>query len=143
MDGLGRYFSMAIFRLPLMLNPAISFYKLMGCGKNGSFDKTPDLRQWALLTVRKAEIPEIHLDQDLSKYYGPFIRGWWTLFGCECWTILLEPIEGHGSWDGKQAFGPLPKTVNMPARSPSSPGPPSGSINLVHFGAMWTRYPNR
>ena len=43
--------SMAIFRLPLWLNSGISFWKLMGSGKNGSFDKTPDLSQWALMAV--------------------------------------------------------------------------------------------
>ncbi|MEO5944942.1 MAG: spheroidene monooxygenase, partial [Ferruginibacter sp.] len=47
------FFAMAIFRLPLWLNKNISFYKLMGSGKNGTFDKTPDLQQWAILTVQQ------------------------------------------------------------------------------------------
>jgi hypothetical protein len=86
----------------------------MGTGKNGSFDKTPDLQQWAILTV------EANLDaasaindldnciQDYTKQrYGKWIAGWWMLFHCEVWSLLLDPIEGHGSWDGKQPFGQL------------------------------------
>ena len=42
--------------------------------------------------------------------YGSMISSWWKLFGCEVWTLVLEPIEGHGYWDGKQPFGNLPKT---------------------------------
>lgn len=29
-------------------------------------------------------------------------------FKCETCTFLLEPIEGHGLWDGKKVFGDLP-----------------------------------
>src|SRR5205085_1285799 len=43
--------------------------------------------------------------------YGSFIARWLRLFNCETWTIFLEPIEGHGSWDGKQPFGTLPNKV--------------------------------
>ena len=46
-------FSMALFRLPLWLNKEISFYKLMGCGKNGTFDIHPDWQQWCILIVYK------------------------------------------------------------------------------------------
>lgn len=76
----------------------------MGCGKNGSFDKYPDWRQWALLTVHHS----IH-NQPQQPIIPAFITRWWDLFGCEKWTILLQPIEGHGFWDGKLAFGNLPK----------------------------------
>ncbi len=98
------FLSMAVFRFPLWLNSSISFWKLMGCGKNGSFDKTPDWRQWALLIVHPSK--KNNPDQPLIPL---FISRWWNLFGCEKWTLLLEPIEGHGHWDGKLAFGELPK----------------------------------
>lgn len=116
--GWAGFLSMAIFRLPLSFNPSVSFWKLMGCGKNGSFDKIPDLRQWAILTVTKkaaldSGISTVELSPDFQNtktLYGKFIAGWWKLFGCETWTLLLEPLEGHGFWDGKQPFGQLPKT---------------------------------
>jgi hypothetical protein len=95
--------SMALFRLPLWVNQSISFWKLMGSGKNGSFDKTPDWRQWALLLVNKKQEQSV---------IPSFIAYWWILFKCEQWTIILEPIEGHGSWDGKQPFGELAKQTN-------------------------------
>jgi hypothetical protein len=42
--GWAGFLSMAIFRLPLWFNNQIVFWKLMGCGKNGTFDKSPDWR---------------------------------------------------------------------------------------------------
>jgi len=103
------FLAMAIHRLPLWLNGSISFYKLMGCGRNGTFDKQPDWRQWAILAVRKEpldkDLPEKVL---LKKLYGGFIAGWLYFFKCETFTILLKPIEGHGCWDGKQVMGDLP-----------------------------------
>jgi len=105
------FLSMAIFRLPLLFNKSIRFWKLMGSGKNGSFDKIPDWRQWAILSVHD------HLDNEsfnkeghhilLQKLLGHFIVGWWNLFSCEIWTIFLEPMEGHGKWDNQQPFGAM------------------------------------
>ena len=97
------FLAMAAFRLPLSLNKKLSFYKLMGCGKNGTFDKTPDVNQWAILAVHK-EDPCFHENKTL---YGTFIDSWWKRFKCETFTIFLDPIEGHGKWDGKKVFGEL------------------------------------
>jgi hypothetical protein len=98
--GWAGFLSMAIFRLPLWLSNKIQFYKLMGCGRNGTFDKTPDWRQWALLTI----------SNKVDAGYRPsFIKAWWKVFGVEIWELQLEPIEGHGTWDGKAVFGTLPK----------------------------------
>lgn len=75
----------------------------MGTGKNGTFDKRPDWQQWAILCVLKdAAVTQAH------PAYGSFIKNWYRLFGCELFTMLLEPIEGHGTWDGKKVFGALP-----------------------------------
>ena len=102
--------AMAVHRFPLWANKKISFYKLMGCGKNASFDKNPDWQQWAILTVRSSETAKADTsDKDLLNYlYGYFIGKWLHFFHCETWTIFLEPIEGHGKWDGKEPFGILP-----------------------------------
>jgi hypothetical protein len=115
---------MAIFRLPLWLSSHISFWKLMGSGKNGSFDKTPDLRQWALIcnfdTYDKnlfSQYQENLFHERLLKYlYGRFINSWWKFWNCEIWTIVLEPIEGHGTWDGKEVFGKLTKNTDYDGR---------------------------
>lgn len=98
------FLSMAIFRLPLWLNKKITFYKLMGCGKNGTFDKTPDWQQWALLEVFQ-EVEKQHVTPK-------FIKKYWQIFKAEKLVILLQPIESHGKWDNKFCFGNLPKQTN-------------------------------
>lgn len=75
----------------------------MGSGRNGTFDKVPDWQQWALLAVSNHD----HINAAASPVYGSFIKQWYRLLGCEVFTILLQPVEGHGNWDGKKVFGNL------------------------------------
>jgi len=77
----------------------------MGSGKNGTFDKVPDWQQWALLIVQK-DTQENNIEKPA---FGAFINNWYKLFGCELYSIFLHPIEGHGTWDGKEVFGQLPR----------------------------------
>ncbi len=105
--------AMALFRFPLWLNKKSRFWKLMGCGKNGSFDKSPDWQQWAILSVSNLRFKQVQLknyssDILLKKLYGSFISKWIGLFNCQNITYLLESIESHGLWDGKKVFGDLP-----------------------------------
>ncbi len=101
--------AMAVHRLPCWLNKNISFYKLMGSGKNGTFDINPDWQQWAIMAVHKAPIATGRTGELPKLLYGTFISKWLRFFNCETYTMLLEPIEGHGYWDGKKVFGNLPK----------------------------------
>ena len=101
------FFSMAVFHFYLRRNKNIFFYKLMGSGKNGTFDVQPDLRQWAILCVFKNDISTRVAVDNL---YGNFIASWWKKLQCEVMTVALQPIEGHGKWDGSECFGALPKT---------------------------------
>jgi hypothetical protein len=103
--------AMAVHRFPFWFNRKISFFKLMGCGKNGTFDKHPDWQQWGIMAAHKQSlhISDLNEDTRISQLYGSFIHSWFRFFNCETWTIFLEPIEGHGSWDGKQPFGKLAK----------------------------------
>jgi hypothetical protein len=105
--------AMAIHRFPLWFNKNISFFKLMGCGKNGTFDKHPDWQQWGIFTVNKMPLQSSSLDKGevIAKLYGKLIASWFRLFNCETWTIFLNPIEGHGSWDGKNPFGKIEKST--------------------------------
>lgn len=106
--------SMAVFHIPLFIHKKISFYKLMGCGKNGTFDKTPDWRQWAVLLVDNCQL--LDDNKTLTVNYHPstsiFLKKWFKFFKAEVLTIVLQPIEGHGTWDGKQVFGNLPKQTD-------------------------------
>ncbi len=74
----------------------------MGCGKNGTFDKNIDWQQWAILIVTNSP----------SSIHIPFIARWLKIFKAEVSTLTLQPIEGHGTWDGKEVFGKLPKQTD-------------------------------
>ncbi len=104
--------SMAVFHFPLFLKKQISFYKLMGCGKNGTFDKTPDWRQWAVLVVNSEKLIVNNLILNHKSQIPNLLNGWFKFFHAEVFTIVLQPIEGHGTWDGKQVFGNLPKQTD-------------------------------
>ena len=106
--------AMAIHRLPLWINKKISFYKLLGCGKNGTFDKHPDLQQWGIMAVQPTSIAGAGFNEatHISKLYGAFINKWLRFFNCETWTVFLEPVEGHGRWDGKEPFGTIAKQAS-------------------------------
>ena len=95
--------SMALFHLPLMFNKRVSFYKLLGCGKNGTFDIHPDWRQWAMLTVSNKELAVSN-----SGFISCYIR----FFKCKTQTIVLKPVSSHGSWNGKKVFDSLPHITN-------------------------------
>lgn len=93
------FVSMALHRFPLMQTKGCTFYKLMGSGRNGTFDLTPDLQQWALLAVWKNQ-------EDFDQFREKsFVSRWWRRYAQEQWTVLLEPLMSHGSWDGQQPFG--------------------------------------
>jgi hypothetical protein len=112
--GWAGFLSMAVFRLPLLFNKQIRFWKLMGCGRNGTFDKTPDWRQWAVLLVKSEELGVRSYVSTTNSQLPTldFLSSWWKFFGCEKWELLLQPIEGHGTWDGQACFGDLPKQTD-------------------------------
>jgi heme-degrading monooxygenase HmoA len=90
------FFAMAWMRLPLWLNRHLSFYKLMGAGKGGSFSKTPDVLTWSILVCSKENYD--------SKNLGVIINTWHKLLGCEVSYVQLQPFKGHGTWNGKKPF---------------------------------------
>ncbi len=90
--------AMAIHRIPLIMNRTCSFWKLLGCGKNGGFGLQPDWRQWGLLAVWDSQQAFIDFNE------RSFVSWWWNLFAAERWTTLCVPIASHGKWDGKEPF---------------------------------------
>ncbi|MBS7563303.1 DUF3291 domain-containing protein [Mucilaginibacter sp. Bleaf8] len=96
--------AMAVHRLPLSLQKGCSFWKLLGCGKRGSFDLTPDWQQWGVLATWNSR-------DDFDQFYQKsFIKSWWKKLTTESWTILAEPLQAHGLWDGEEPFGKPEKT---------------------------------
>jgi heme-degrading monooxygenase HmoA len=90
--------AMAIHRFALWFEKGCTFWKLLGSGKNGTFDLQPDWQQWGLLAVWE--------DREAFERFheGSFIALWWKLLGVERWTVLLKPLQSHGKWDGKEPF---------------------------------------
>ena len=107
--------SMALFHFPLFFNKKISFYKLMGTGRNGSFDIYPDWNQWVVLIILNDELWMLN---NKAKNYKPqiingtFINFYLKLFKCKTETIILKPLVSHGVWDGKKCFGNLSTNSN-------------------------------
>ena len=96
--------AMARFRFPLSRRKDLRCWKLMGTGRNGTFDLTPDLKQWAVMVFMeedpRGDDPLLTGEALNRKLYGDRITRTWSEWGCETWTILMEVAEGHGSWDG-------------------------------------------
>jgi len=91
--------AMAVHRLPLAMRKECRFWKLLGSGRNGTFDLQPDWQQWGLLAVwdDREAFDEFYKDS--------FVTKWWKMLAKERWTILCEPLQSHGKWDGQQPFG--------------------------------------
>lgn len=91
--------AMAMHRLPLIMQKGCSFWKLLGSGRNGTFDLHPDWQQWGLLAAWETR-------EDFDRFYQrSFISKWWKKFAPESWTFLGIPLQSHGKWDGKEPFG--------------------------------------
>ena len=90
--------AMALHRLPMLFQKGCTFYKLLGSGRNGTFDLQPDWQQWGLLACWATK-------EDFDNFYRrSFVAAWWRLLGREKWTILCHPLQSHGKWDGKEPF---------------------------------------
>ena len=92
------FMAMAIHRIPLLFSSKCRFWKLMGCGRNGTFDLQPDWQQWSLMAVWDSE-DDFHDFNNSS-----FISWWWKTFTTEKWTLICVPLASHGKWDGKDPF---------------------------------------
>lgn len=101
--------AMAIHRLFMWLRKSCTFWKLLGSGHNGTFDLQPDWQQWGLLAVWNDR-------EDFDRFYAnSFVAWWWKLLATETWTVLCQPLQSHGKWDGKEPFGkPDITTYNGP-----------------------------
>lgn len=97
------FLSMAIFRISIFFkNHGIRFSKLMGTGKNGTFDLEPDLGQWAYLWVWESEAD-----------YQKFVESSWIstyihMYAKKSFTLYLKPVQSHGYWDKQKPFGTEP-----------------------------------
>lgn len=129
--GIMGLLSMALFGFSFFANKRVSFYKLMGCGKNGGFSIKPDFNQWALLYVVE-NINETALPKFIARYF--------LLCNCRTTTLILKPLSAHGSWDGKKCFGNLPP--NMPENIAPLAVLTRATIRLSRLKQFWKNVPS-
>ncbi|MBB6238706.1 hypothetical protein HDC90_003352 [Pedobacter sp. AK013] len=92
------FIGMAVLRLPLWLNKRCRFWKLMGSGKDAQVDLAPNYKHWAVLTTWDDQ-------NDCDAFYrDSFVLKWFSFFGIENFSILLNPLSSHGLWSAVQPF---------------------------------------
>ena len=133
------FFSMAIFHFPLWFNRTVVFYKLMGCGRNGTFDIRPDLNQWSVMIFyRQNEIQSTSTAELIDRLCGSFIGWWWRLTKVRNNVLVMEPIAGHGTWDGKSFITGEQPTENVQGRIGVLT---RATIRLSRLTAFWKAVP--
>jgi len=96
--------AMALHRLPMHSQKGCSFWQLLGSGRKGTFDLYPDWQQWAVLACWDDR-------KSFDRFYEQsFISKWWKFFRTEKWTMLCEPLQSHGTWNGREPFN-VPEQV--------------------------------
>lgn len=126
------FMSMAILRLPLLFTKGLSFWKLLGCGKNGTFDLSSDLQQWSLIATWNTE-------EDFNQFlHSSFVQKWWKTFTTEQWTLLCIPYESHGQWSGQEPFSPTNVNKNYQGKIAVLT---RASIKLSKAASFWKNVP--
>lgn len=134
------FISMAVFHFPLWLNRRVLFYKLMGCGKNGTFDIRPDFNQWAIMVFYKPGETKVKSGEQLVRELcGRFVSGWWKIFSVKNKLIHLEPVAGHGTWDGKSFISPENNTEGTQGQIGVLT---RATIRLSRLAAFWKAVPS-
>lgn len=111
----------------------------MGCGKNGTFDIHPDFNQWAMMIFYKTEWVQSQSSIEVIKQLpGAFINLWWRLFCSETKHFHLEPIAGHGSWDGRVFIDDSTTDKNHTGKLAVLT---RATINLSRLRSFWSSVP--
>jgi heme-degrading monooxygenase HmoA len=103
-------FHMMLFaHIPLRKVKGVSFYKLMGSGKDKGFNPYPDWSVYCLLQVWDTE------EQAQSFFaHAPILKAY-SKHTQERYTLYMKTIASHGTWDVKQ---PFEKTTELNPAAP-------------------------
>ncbi len=115
---------MALDRLSLRRNRAITFYKLLGCGHGRSFlPSDADPRRWGLLVcIDEKELEELDSSRTLSR---------WRAKSTSEFRAVLNPLSSHGQWSGKEPFN-FRSTYSDTSRE---------IVAITRARIAWTQYP--
>jgi heme-degrading monooxygenase HmoA len=107
------FFAMPFFYTYLFFTfKKAEIYKLMGCGRNGTFDIKPDLHQWSIFITTSNYHPQTSVLADIKKELGWFVSMYLQLFTYKQQCLVLEPFATHGNWDGQNPFANHLQTIN-------------------------------
>lgn len=88
--------------MPALLEqvPGLTFFKLLGSGKDRVFTLVPDLYQYGLMGTWSSEPAA-----DAFLQHSPVMAAY-RAHSREEWTIRMVPVKSHGLWDGRNPFVP-------------------------------------
>jgi hypothetical protein len=91
--------SMPVFYIFYFFNSKQTpFFKLMGTGRNGTFDIVPDIYKWAIMSTWADETAFLDFQRT------SFVHRYLDFFTEKQSAIYLKPLKIHGLWDGNQPF---------------------------------------
>lgn len=133
--------SMALFHIPLLWAKRIAFYKLLGTGRNGTFDLRPNWREWAIF-LTTTTLPQHPYDSKalshIKFWCGDIISSWCRLFKTTTRVTILECLSSKGSWDGRELF----ETAGLPnAGSTRLAVLTRATIRLRKLRSFWKNVP--
>lgn len=109
----------------------LSFYKLMGTGRDGGFDPRPDWGTYAVLTVWD--------DQSKAETYAtdhPLIQAYQRRG--EVYSILMRHRTSHGYWDKKN---PFEQSQDIDDMNPWFAVITRARIKMSHLRRFWSYVP--
>lgn len=111
----------------------LTFYKLMGSGRDQGFSIWPDFSVYALLQVWDAE-------EDAVEFFNssPLIKKY-TERATEMATIFMKTKQSHGLWNNKMPFIP---SSNLDANNPLLAVITRASIRTKRLFAFWRFVPH-
>lgn len=85
----------------------------MGCGKNGTFDKMPDIRQWGILMVSTSLHHRSKEEIDYTRLYGSLIAGGGKFSGVVRGLLSFSRSRGMEHGMAKRLLEICPEIRNM------------------------------
>lgn len=112
--------------------PGLTFYKLMGSGKDIGFSPLPDWGVYAMLCIWENE----EVAQHFFEHTEIFKR--YKNHSSEQWTIFMKPLQAKGLWSGGNPFTP---STNIDENNPLIAVITRATIRLNKLIQFWKYVP--
>ena len=111
--------------------PGLSFFKLMGSGKDRVFNLQPDFYLYGLLATWESAAAADAFLQD-----SPLMAAYRN-HATELWTVKMNPLRSQGLWDGRNPFVPVVPVETEGLGSGPLAVLTRASIRLTALPAFW------